>query len=326
MIIVIIGISVITFTISRVMPSNPAQAWAGTRAKAEQVAEAEKILGLDKPLYMQYFIYIKGLLHGDLGKSINTKREVLHDIKLFFPATLELTAISLLVAILIGIPLGIISAIKRNSVIDHLLRGISISGVSIPIFWLAIMLQILFFQKLDLLPLEGVTSFETHLNYPLERITGMFLFDSLLTRNWEVLKEVLIHMILPVICLTYASLATITRMTRSSMLEVLNKDFIKAEKAYGLSQIVVVYKHCLKNALVPITSVVGLTFGYLLGGSILVESVFSWPGIGRYTVSAITRVDYPAIMGVTLIYALSYIVINFIVDILHAYIDPRISY
>jgi len=326
MVIVLIGVSIITFAIARVVPSNPAQAWAGPRAREEQVAEARKMLGLDKPVYMQYLIYMNGLIHGDLGKSINTKREVLLDIKTFFPHTLELVIISLLIAIVVGIPSGIISSLKRNSVIDHLLRFISISGVSIPIFWLGIMLQIVFFKNLGLLPLEGAASFETQFNYPLQRVTGMFIFDSLLTKNWEMLKEVLIHMILPVICLSYASLATITRMTRSSMLEVLNKDFIKTEKAYGLSQRVVIYTHCLKNALVPITSIVGLTFGYLLGGDVLVESVFGWPGIGRYTISAIMRVDYPAIMGVTLIYALSYIVINFIVDILHAYMDPRISY
>jgi len=326
MVIVLIGISIITFTIARVVPSDPAQAWAGPRAKEEQVAEARKMLGLDKPLYMQYLMYMKGLIHGELGRSISTKREVSYDIKLFFPHTLELTAIALLFAIMVGIPLGIICALRRNSILDHFFRFVSISGVSIPIFWLGIMLQILFFQKLGILPLEGVTSFQTQFNHPLERITGFFILDSLLTRNWVTLKEVLIHMILPVICLSYSSLATIMRMTRSSMLEVLNKEFIKTEKAYGLSEKIIIYKHCLRNALVPVTSIIGLTFGYLLGGDVLIESVFSWPGIGRYTVNAIMRVDYPAIMGVTLIYAFSYMLINFIVDILHAYIDPRITY
>lgn len=326
MLLVMLGVSVVTFAIARVMPSNPAQAWAGPRAKEEQVKEAREFLGLDEPLYIQYLLYMKGLLHGDLGKSIATKRPVSEDIKIFFPVTLELTTISLFMAVLIGIPLGIVCSLKKNSVIDHFLRFVSISGVSIPIFWLGIMLQILFFRELNILPLESVMSFEVHFASPLERITGMYIVDSLLTGNWAVLKEVLVHMILPVTCLSYASLATIMRMTRSSMLETLNKDYIKTEKAYGLPQRIVIFKHGLKNALVPVTSVAGLTFGYLLGGSVLIESVFNWPGIGRYTVNAIMRVDYPAIMGVTLVYALSYIFINFIVDILHAFIDPRISY
>lgn len=324
--VVLLGVSAITFTISRMIPSDPARMWAGARATLQQVEQAKRELGLDKPLYEQYLSYLASIMRGDLGVSIHTRRPVVDDLLERFAATAELTMGAIFVAIAVGIPMGVVSATKKDRAVDHATRLFSLSGVSMPIFWLGILLQLLLASWLGLLPTGGRVDPFVHIQYPLKTITGMYVLDSILTANWVFLQSTLVHMILPVAALSYTSLATITRMTRSTMLEVLRQDYVRTARSKGLAERVVVYKHALRNALIPTTTVVGLTVGFLLGGAFLVETIFDWPGIGLYAVESIVTVDFPAVTGVTLIGAVVYTLVNLSVDILYGVIDPRIKY
>lgn len=315
-----VGLLVITFIVTFLVPADPARYFAGPHATEEQVNALKRQFGLDRPPLEQFVNYINRLLHGDLGMALHTRRPVVEDLVLRFPATFELATFSILLATLFGILIGVISATKKDSIIDVVLRVISLGGVSIPGFFLALILQYIFYWKLNLLPGGG----RLELGVNLQSITGLNLIDSLITMNWTAFISSLKCLILPSLCLAYIALSTIARMTRSMMLEVMSQDYIKTAKAKGLSSFLIIYKHALRNALIPTSTVVGLTYGNILGGSILVESVFRWPGLGTYTANAMLTLDFPAIMGSTFLIGVVYVTINLIVDTAYSIIDPRI--
>jgi peptide/nickel transport system permease protein len=323
LVVVLFGLSVITFTLSHVIPSDPARMMAGPRANQVTINKIREQYGLNDPVVTQYWRYITGVVRLDFGTSFSSRKPVRADLGRYLPATIELGFYAFLLSTLIGIPLGVISAVKRNSLIDNIARLISISGLALPVFWLALMVQFLFFGKLGWLP-DG-QRLPTNVDPP-KHITSLYTIDALLTGNWHVLKEASIHLIMPVGVLAYGSLAVVTRMVRGGMLEVLNQDYVRTARAKGLDQRVVVIRHALKNALLPTVTSIGLQVGLLLSGAFLVEIVFSWPGIGRYSVQAIQQTDYNAIMATTLIIALIFVLMNLVVDILYLFLDPRISY
>jgi peptide/nickel transport system permease protein len=320
---VLFGMSLITFTVSHIVPADPIRIIAGQRATKETIEIYRKQYGMDKPLPVQYLIYMKNLLRGDLGESIISRRKVLDDLKDYFPATVELVGFAMLTALIIGIPLGVRSASKRGRFTDHSFRVFAILGVSMPIFWLGLVNQLIFYGKLELLPIDG--RLDTFLIGP-DRVTGLYLVDSLIAGDLEVFWDALKHLILPGVTMAFGILAVVTRMTRTSMLECLNQDYIRTARAKGLRNFRVTYIHALKNAAPPILTVVGLQTGFLLAGDFLAETIFNWPGIGRYGVTAITNMDFPAIMGVTLLISLIYVLVNLFVDIFYTVFDARIRY
>jgi len=322
-IIVLLGVAVITFTIARVIPSDPAVKWAGSRATEEQIEAARETLGLNDPLPIQFINYIKDLLKGDLGYSLRTHQPVAQELKTFIPATLELVFISFIIAILLGIPLGIYSAYMKNQLLDHVSRLFSIGAVSLPTFWIALIFQLIFYNYLGILPLGGRVSTEITILYELPDITGMLLLDSALVGDWYIFKDALIHMILPCITVALYPIGLVARMTRSALLEVLNEDYIIAEKSYGLSQNKILWVYALKNTIGPTAIVVTLSFGYTLMNTFLVEAIFSWPGLGNYVATSVVTLDYPAIMGATIFSAVTYILLNLLADIIIA-LDPRV--
>jgi peptide/nickel transport system permease protein len=321
LLLVMIGVSIITFILAHLVPVDPAAAALGQNAREEQIAAYREQLGLDRPVVEQYFVYVSRLLQGDLGTSIRTRRPVVDDLRDFLPATLELSLAALLVSLFLGIPLGMAAALRRNSWIDALARVLALIGGSIPIFYLGLLLISLFYRQLQWLP--GPGRLDSTLNPP-ESITGLYTVDALLTGNWEVLQNSLYHLVLPAITLGYFSTAVLLRMTRSSMLEVLSQDYIRTARAKGLAYSVVVWRHALRNALPPIITTVGITFGSLLSGAVLTETIFNWPGLGRYATTSVTSLDFPAVMGVTLVAAIVYPLVNTLVDIGYTFVDPRI--
>jgi ABC-type dipeptide/oligopeptide/nickel transport system permease component len=322
---VLIGVSIMTFFIARVVPSNAAELYIGPKARPDDIARVTKQLGLDKPLPVQYVIYMNELIHGDLGQSLGTKRPVMVEITGRLPATLELLFSGMFLAVLIGVPLGVLSARWQGKPPDTAVRIVSILGVSIPAFFLGLLLQILFFRNLHLLPLAARVEGDLRFTSPIVETTGFFLLDSLLTRNWVAFKDVLVHLILPAFTLAAYPIGLIARMTRASMLEVLEQDYIRTARAYGVREKVITYLYALKNAIGPTLTVTGITFAYALTGTFFVEFIFNWPGLGLFTTRSLTGLDYPAIMGVTLFGAFGYVLINLIVDLLQAWVDPRIS-
>lgn len=324
-IIVLIGVTIVTFTIARVIPSEPAARWVGPKATVEQIERAREQLGLDKPLHIQYLRYMQDMVSGDWGVSIRTRQPVVRDIRNFLPASLELTITGMLIAIIIGIPLGVFSSVHKNKIPDHAVRFFSIASVSLPTFWLAMILQLIFFKELGILPLAGRVSMEVRWMMPFENITGFNSIDTLIAGNIPAFIDVSKHLILPAVTLASYPLGLITRMIRSSMLEVLGEEHIAVGRAYGLSDHLIIYRYALKNALSPTLIVVALSFSYSLAGTFLIEAIFSWPGLGYYAALSIITADYPAIMGVTILIAILYVVLNLIVDIVQAFIDPRIK-
>jgi len=322
-ILTLFGVILITFILVRVIPSDPAAQWVGGRATPEQVAAAREELGLDEPIYVQFEHYIKDLLKGNLGYSLMTHQPVSEELKKRFPATLELVVISSIIALLVGIPLGLISAKDKNSWIDHFSRFFSIGAISIPTFWLALVLQLIFFMILGILPSGGQLSMKIKLFQSVPHITGFVLLDSLITGNFAILKDFLKHLILPGICVGAYTVGLVARMTRSALLEILGEDYIKAARSYGLPERLVLYSYALKNSLGPTITAVTLAMGYALMNTFLVESIFSWPGIGKYIADAVVCLDYPAIMGVTIFAACAYILLNLIADIVIS-LDPRV--
>jgi len=321
--ITLIGLSVIVFTISRIAPGDPAKLAAGPDATEEMVQVIRKEFSLDKPLTVQYVNYMKGLIRGDFGRSIRTRHLVWEDIKLFLPATFELVFVSIGFSILFGILFGILSAVYRDTWIDHSARFFSVTGVAIPMFWMGIMLQLLLAAKFHLLPIGG--RLDTMVNPP-PTITHFFLIDSLVTGNWVVFKNALFHIFLPAFVLSFPALASITRINRAEMLEVLHKDFVLNEKAQGISERLIIAKYALKNALIPTLTMIGLRYGWMLGGTILVETVFDWPGIGNYAVGAAVYSDFQPVMAVTIILGLNFMVVNLLVDLGYGALDPRVRY
>ena len=320
---VLFGLSLITFSLSRVIPGDPARLVAGPRASQESVEIIRERYNLNDPLVTQYINYIQGVVTFDFGESTSTRRPVADDLRQYLPATIELTIFAFVLSIIAGLPLGVISAVRPNSVFDAVGRIISITGLAMPSFWLALMLQFAFFAKLGWLPDGQRLPVTTE---PPGQITTMYTIDALLHGDFGLFWVVLQHLIMPASVLAYGSLAVVTRMVRGGMLEVLNQDFVRTARAKGLTERIVVIRHALGNALLPTMTVLGLQVGLLFGGAVLVEIVFSWPGVGRYAVSAINGFDYNAIMGTTLLIAFLYVVVNLVVDVLYVIIDPRISY
>ena len=323
-IVVIISVSIITFIVARVVPADPARMWVGPRASPDQIAIATEKLGLDLPLYQQYFRYIGDLLRGDLGESIQSHNPISLDLSAFIPATMELVFFAMLLAVVIGIPVGVLAGSKRNSWFDRIARVLSIAGTSMPSFWLGLLLILLFFSKLELLPLGSRVSRDIFLYNPIENVTGFYLVDSILSGNWVALKSVLIHLILPGFTLALYDIGLTIRMTRSNMIEVLSEKYILAARASGLPNRMIIFKYALRNAIIPTLNLLGLGFVYALTGAIVVEVIFTWPGMGSYVTDAVLAADFPVIMAVTLIVTVLYVFINLVIDLLQTVIDPRV--
>jgi peptide/nickel transport system permease protein len=322
---VLVGVSIIIFIVARVIPSNAAAMYIGPKARPEDIARVTIQLGLDKPLPIQYLAYMGELLHGDLGTSIGTKRPVLLELSTRLPATLELLFTGMAIAVIVGVPMGVLSARWQGKPTDVFVRVVAIIGVSMPAFYLGLLLQILFFRRLDLLPLAGRFSNDLRFTNPIEPVTNFLLLDAIIGSNWIALKDVVYHLVLPAFTLAAYPAGLIARMTRATMLEVMEQDYIRTARANGIRETVVVYLYALKNAISPTLTVIGLTFAIALTGTFFVEVIYNWPGLGLFTVHSLLNVDYPAIMGITLYGAVMYVLINLTVDLLQAWIDPRIS-
>ena len=319
---VLLGMTLVTFSIVHLIPGNPAQVILGQGATEAAIKELEESMGLNEPYFVQYFIYLKGLLQGDLGTSLKTKTAIAKEIWPYIAATFELTFFAMLFAVFVGVNAGIISAWKQNSWFDFLAMFVALIGVSIPVFWLALMQQWVFAQELGWFPANG----RQNSRDPVEAITYFYVIDTIIKMDFAKLVTTLKHLVLPSIALGTIPMAIIARMTRSSMLEVMNSDYIRTVRAKGSGQFLIIYKHALKNAMIPVLTVIGLQTGVLLGGAILTETIFSWPGIGRYIFEAINFRDYPVIQSGILVVAFIFVMINLIVDLLYTYIDPRIKY
>jgi peptide/nickel transport system permease protein len=319
---VLIGMTLVVFSIIRAIPGNPAQVILGQRATQEAIEKLTQQLGLDQPWYIQYFDYVGGLLTGDLGQSIRTGAQISQEMTPYLAATMELTIFAMIIAIVVGINAGIISAWFRNSWFDYTAMVIALVGVSMPIFWLGLMEQYVFSIQLGWLPTTG----REEIRNPIDSITNLYLLDTLLHGRFDQFIEVLKHILMPGIALATIPMAIIARITRSTMIEAMESDFIRTARAKGLHMFWVVYKHALKNAIIPILTIIGLQTGLLLGGAILTETIFGWPGMGRYIFDAISYRDYPVIQSGILIIATIFVFINLIVDLLYAAIDPRIKY
>ena len=318
----LLGVSIVVFFMVRAIPGDPAQIMLGQQATQEQVQQLRENLGLDKPIFVQYGLFLKDALRGDLGDSIVTGRPVTTELLTRLPATLELTAFAMLIAILVGIPVGVISAVRQYSLLDKTTSVLALTGISMPIFWLAMILVVIFGVNLELLPFPGRLDPTTGIT----AITGLVLVDSLLTLNFAGFWDGLLHLIMPALALATIPMAVIMRMTRSSMLEVMNEDYVRTARAKGVVPWRVVFKHALRNAMLPTITVIGLQTGLLMGGAIITETIFSWPGIGLYTYNSISSRDYASIQGVVLYAALLFVLINLLVDILYAILDPRVRY
>lgn len=315
--------TLVVFLITSLVPGDPILAVLGDLAasKPEIVAEYRARWGLDLPLWQQYWIFLGRLFQGDLGISISTGRPVLTDIAQYAPATVELGTIAFGLSLLIGIPLGIMAAIWRDSWVDHAARFISLVGVSSPVFWLAFIALTVFYGWLQIAPGPGRLD---PIDFPPDGVTGFFLIDSLLAGQWETFKTALAHLVLPSLVLCAATLGLITRMTRASMLETLGQDYVRVAHAKGMKHHAVIISHALPNALIPVITLAGLAYANLLTGTIMTETIFSWPGLGRYTFRSALSLDLPAIMGMTLIFAIVYLIINLLVDLSYAIVDPRV--
>jgi peptide/nickel transport system permease protein len=319
---VLLGVSVLVFSFIHLIPGDPALTMLGERATAEKVEEVRRQLGLDRPIPEQYLIYLGKIVRGDLGISIVRGDPVLTDLLRRFPATVELATAAIFLALLLGIPIGIVSAVWRNSLMDSLSRVWALAGVSMPIFWLGLMLAWFFGVQLRWLP----TGFRLDTGTAFEPWTNFVILDAALQRNWAVLRDALRHLILPAVALATIPLAVIARMTRASMLEVLSQEYIRTAEAKGLTQAAVILRHALRNALLPVLTVVGLQVGHLLAGAILTETIFSWPGIGLWVYESIEARDYAIVQGASLFIAVIFVVVNLVTDVLYAAIDPRIKY
>ncbi|VEF46958.1 peptide ABC transporter permease [Bacillus freudenreichii] len=319
---VLLGMVLIVFSLIHAIPGNPAQIILGQQATEQAVEALNKQLGLDQPLYIQFLDYVKNLLTGDLGMSIRTKSPISEEIWPYLAATVELALAAMLIAIIIGVNAGIISAWFQNSWFDYIAMLLALIGVSMPIFWLGLMEQYVFSIQLDLFPTTG----RDNIRDPVEPITYLYIIDTLMQGRFDQFVEVIKHLVLPSVALATIPMAIIARITRSSMLEVMRSDYIRTARAKGMSMFWVVYKHSLKNAFIPVLTVIGLQTGLLLGGAILTETIFGWPGIGSYIYDAIQFRDYPVIQSGILVVATIFVLINLTVDLLYAAIDPRIKY
>ncbi len=319
---VLLGVSVLVFGFIHIIPGDPAVTMLGERATSEKVAEVRQRLGLDQPIPKQYLIYLSKVLRGDLGISIVRGDPVMKDLLRRFPATVELATAAISLALLFGIPIGIVSAVWRNSLVDSLSRVWALAGVSMPIFWLGVMLAWVFGVLLGWLPI----GFRLDTGTTFQPWTNFVILDSALQGNWVALRDALRHLVLPAVALATIPLAIIARMTRASMLEVLSRDYIRTAEAKGLPQPAVILRHGLRNALLPVMTVVGLQVGRLLAGAILTETIFSWPGIGLWVYESIESRDYAIVQGASLFIAVIFVTVNLVTDLLYAAADPRIKY
>ncbi len=315
--------TLVVFLITNTVPGDPVLAQLGDQAASDPafVAQWRHDYGLDRPLWERYFIFLKGLSHGDLGKSIHSQRPVLDDIEEYTPATLELGTVAFILTLIVGIPLGILAAVKRDSWIDHLARVVSLLGVSSPTFWLAFILLAVFYGYFQIAPGPGRLD---PIALPPPTVTGFYLIDSALAGDWDTFQDAAAHLVLPSIVLAAATIGLITRTTRASMLEAIRQDYVRMGRAKGLRERRVILGHVLPNALVPVVTLGGLAYANLLTGAVLTETVFAWPGLGRYTFLSAAALDFPAIMAITLIVAVTYLVVNLITDISYALLDPRV--
>jgi peptide/nickel transport system permease protein len=318
---VVLGVAVITFTISHLIPGDPARMIAGDRASAETLENVRRNLGLDRPVVEQFTIYIGNLLQGDLGTSLRTNRPVAADIRTFLPATLELGTVALFIAICLGVPLGVLSAVYKDGPIDQIARTVSVCGISMPVFWFGLILIYLFYAKFQILPGSGRLAMGI---VAPERITGFLLIDSLLQGRFDAFCSAVYHIILPGFVLAFANMGVITRQIRASMLDVLQEDYIRTARASGLRKGMIVFNYALRNALIPSITLLGLALGDLLYGAVLTETIFAWPGMGTYVVTSIQTLDFPAIMGFTIVASIGYVLINLLVDLAYMLADPQI--
>ncbi len=321
LIFVLFGMTVLTFWLSHMIPADPARLMAGQQASAAQVAQISRKFGLDKPIPEQYMTYMAGVLRGDFGESMTTRRPVLKDLQEFFPATLELTSFSLLLIVLAGIPSGLYAAARRNGLFDKSVYGSSLVAVSIPTFWLGLLLQLCFYRYLDWLPVGGRLGIE---DLDPERITGFITVDALLAGDVHTFWSAIVHLILPAATLAAGSVAMVFRMTRASAVEVLKATYIQAVRSRGICEAQILVRHVMPNAILPTITVIGLQIGVLISGSVVVESVFGWPGVGSYMVSAIKYLDYQAIVGVTILVAVVFVFSNLVVDLAYISFNPLI--
>ena len=316
--------TLVVFLIATQVPGDPVLAQLGDLAASDpqMVARYRARWGLDQPLWVQYWVFIKGIANGDLGVSISTQRPVMDDIRQYAPATLELATISFLLALVVGVPLGVLAAIRRDTWIDNLARFISLAGVSSPTFWLAFIMLALFYGGLQIAP--GPGRIDLSVMTP-PSVTGLYLIDAALAGDWEAWRNVAAHLILPSIVLASGTLGLITRTTRASMLEAMTQDYVRVARAKGLPERKIVIGHLLPNALIPVVTLGGLAYAVLLTGAVMTETIFSWPGLGRYTFRSAVALDFPGIMGITLVVAVVYLAINLLTDLSYALLDPRVA-
>jgi len=318
-----LGMTLISFVVSHALPADPVGANLGQRSMEDPaiVAAFRAQWGLDQPVPQQYLTYVRNLLQGNLGVSIRTHMQVADDLGRYLPASAELAVSATLVGTLLGIPFGVVSAVRRNQWLDHLVRGVSLLGVSSPVFWLGLVALYVFYFRLGWRP--GPGRLDVGMPEP-NHVTGMYTVDSLLTGNWAALGSSLRHLVLPGVVLASVYVGLVTRMTRSSMLEVLSADYVRTARGKGLRPRSVIYRHALGNALIPTITVLGLAFGDVLAGTVLTETIFSWPGIGRYAFQSAVTLDFPAIMGVSLVIAGVFISVNLATDVAYVLLDPRL--
>jgi peptide/nickel transport system permease protein len=316
----LLGVSVLAFSLIHLVPGDPAAVMLGERANARAVAELRHELGLDRPLPVQYWRFLTSALQGDLGRSIKTREKVSVEMAQRFPATFELALAAMLIAVGLGVPLGVLAARRRGGWVDALVMTGSLVGVSLPIFWLGLLLLLWLSVGMGWFPLEGRA--DAALAVP--QVTGLLSVDTLLAGRPDAFVDALRHLVLPALALGTIPLSVISRITRSSVLEVLRLDFVRTAWAKGLAERVVLAKHVLKNAFIPVLTVIGLQFGYLLGGAIITETIFAWPGLGRWLLLSVQARDFRAVQGGVMLVALVFVIVNLIVDVLYAFIDPRI--
>ena len=322
-VIVIFGVVTVTFFLSHVIPADPVGAILGENAPQELVEKMERELGLDLPLDQQYIRYLKGIINWDFGMSLRTQRPVSKDMRIYFPATMELAIFALFIAIIFGIIIGIISAVKRNQLPDNISRIFSLLGISMPAFWLGLLFILVLYYHLGLIPAGGRLSPSIS---PPPMVSGLYLLDSLIAGKFKTFWDALYHLLGPGLVLGWIQTAYICRVTRSSMLEVLNEEYIRTARVKGLKEKIVIFRHAFKNALIPVVTMLGISFGYLLEGSVLTETVFGYPGLGRYAVNSFLSLDLNSVIGSVTLIAISYALSNLIVDMLYAVLDPRIKY
>lgn len=319
----VIGLTLMTFLLSRVVPADPVGLAIGKHATEEMRQQVAKQFGLDKPIYVQYLVFLKDLVQGDFGKSLATRAPVVNDLKRYFPATIELSLTALFLTMLIGIPLGVFAAWFRDGTVDHSTRLFSLLGVSFPNFWLGLMLQLIVVALLPSLPISG--RFSDTLPPP-KTVTGFLVVDSLLALDFQSLGIALKYLLLPALTLALGSIAEISRLTRSGVIEALGNDYVLTARANGLPDIVILFRYALRNAAIPILTIGGLLFTWTLAGSVLVETIFGWPGLGRYAVKSSLFMDYRPILAVVLVFGLSAALVNLLIDILYRVLDPRVEY